>query len=65
MMKKITFLTLNAMLLALCSFAEAQQPAKVPKIGFLSAGPASRHWRASFHQEFLKLGYFDDRSVTF
>ena len=65
MMKKITFLTLNAMLLALCSFAEAQQPAKVPKIGFLSAGPASRPWRASFQQEFQKLGYVDGRNVTF
>src|SRR5438094_1136758 len=65
MMKKITFLTLNAMLLALCSFAEAQQPAKVPKIGFLSAGPASRPWRASFQQEFQKLGYVDGKNVTF
>jgi putative ABC transport system substrate-binding protein len=64
-MKKITVLTLCAMVLAFCVFAEAQQPSKMPKIGFLSAGPASRPWRASFQREFQKLGYVDVRNVTF
>ena len=36
MKKKITVLTLCAMLFALCSSAEAQQPKKVPRIGYLS-----------------------------
>ena len=35
MKKKITVLTLCAMLLALCSSAHAQQPKKVPRIGYL------------------------------
>ena len=33
---KITALALGAMLFALCSSAEAQQPKKVPRIGYLS-----------------------------
>jgi ABC-type uncharacterized transport system substrate-binding protein len=37
MKKKITVLTLCAMLLALCYSASAQQPKKVPRIGYLSA----------------------------
>ena len=35
MKKKITVLTLCAMLLALCASAPAQQPGKVFRIGFL------------------------------
>jgi putative ABC transport system substrate-binding protein len=38
MKKKINFLTLCAVLLALCPSAEPQQPKKVPRIGYLSAG---------------------------
>jgi hypothetical protein len=41
MKKKLTFLTLCAMLFALCSSAEAQQSTKVPRIGFLSAASTS------------------------
>jgi putative tryptophan/tyrosine transport system substrate-binding protein len=37
MHKKITVLTLCAMLYALCLPASAQQPKKVPRIGYLSA----------------------------
>ena len=36
MKKKITVLTLCAMLFALCVSAEAQQPKKIPRIGYLS-----------------------------
>jgi putative ABC transport system substrate-binding protein len=45
--------------------AEAQSPAKVPKIGFLGASPASRPWHESFLREFRKLGYVDGKSATF
>ena len=37
--KEIIGLALSAMLFALCFSAEAQQPAKVPKIGWLGARP--------------------------
>ena len=36
MKKQIAVLTLSAMLLALCFSAEAQQPMKVPRIGYLN-----------------------------
>jgi hypothetical protein len=42
MKEKIRVLTLCALLLALCASAEAQQPKKVTRIGYLSSGdPAS------------------------
>jgi hypothetical protein len=41
MKKKITVLALCAMLFALCYYAEAQQPEKVPRIGFLANSTAS------------------------
>ena len=37
MKKKVTVLTLFAMLFTLCVPAEAQQPKKIPRIGYLSA----------------------------
>ena len=39
MKKKITVLALCALLFALCYPAEAQQTAKIPRIGFLVAPP--------------------------
>jgi hypothetical protein len=36
MKRKITVLALSAMLFALCSSVDAQQPKKVPRIGYLS-----------------------------
>jgi putative ABC transport system substrate-binding protein len=53
------------MLVALCGSSEAQQPDKIPKIGLLGAGPASRPWHSSFKQEFQKLGYIDGKNITF
>jgi putative tryptophan/tyrosine transport system substrate-binding protein len=41
MKRKITVLTLCALLLALCASAEAQQPKKVPRIGYLSSVDAA------------------------
>ena len=37
MKKKITRLAVCALLFALCSSVQAQQPAKAPKLGFLTA----------------------------
>jgi hypothetical protein len=42
MTRKITFLTLCAMLLALSYSASAQQPKKVPRIGYLSNNDPAR-----------------------
>ena len=59
-------LSVFAFVLAMCgAVAHAQQPAKIPKIGFLGSGPSSRPWHESFKREFRKLGYVDGKNVTF
>jgi putative ABC transport system substrate-binding protein len=66
MKKKITVLTLCAMLFALCFPAEAQQPKKVPLIGYLSAGNADRD---STRLETIRLalrerGYVEGQNIA-
>jgi len=65
MKKKIAVLTLCGLLFALCFSAEAQSPAKVPKIGFLSSGGGSRPWHESLQREFRKLGYVEGKTIVF
>jgi putative tryptophan/tyrosine transport system substrate-binding protein len=64
MNKQITGLTLCAMLLALCSSAEAQQAAKVPRIGYLSpASPSAIAARQeAFRQGLRELGYSEGKN---
>ena len=62
---KLFWFALIAVLLAVWLTADAQQPARAPKIGFLSSGSATRPWRASFQREFEKLGYVDGKNVNF
>ena len=66
-MKKAAFTTILVarMLLAVGVMVHAQQPAKIPKIGFLGAGLVSSPWHESFRSEFRKLGYVDGKNVTF
>jgi putative tryptophan/tyrosine transport system substrate-binding protein len=67
---KITVLTLCAMLSAPCSFAEAQQQSKIPKIGWLGArtpsapggGPGTG--AELFRREFSKIGYIEGKNIT-
>ena len=67
MSKEVSCLALDAMLLALSFPAEAQQPAKMAKIGWLYAGTASSssilldQWLG----EFRKLGYVEGKNITF
>src|SRR4029077_7223416 len=65
MKKKITALTLCAMLLAVGVSANAQQPGKVPKIGFLVV--PSRAFFAdrmeSFRQGLHSLGYVEGKNI--
>ena len=59
---------LGVLILALCVHAEAQQPAKIPKIGFLNAGFGSASgipWREPLQRELQKLGYIDGKNVAF
>jgi putative ABC transport system substrate-binding protein len=62
---KILGLTLSAMLFALCSSAEAQQPTKVPRIGYL-AGPSLSSLSArteAFRQGLRELGYVEGKNI--
>src|SRR5882672_702656 len=64
MKKKITVITLCAMLLALCVSAEAQQVGKIFRIGFLDASTAagSAVLVKAFRQELSKLGWIEGKN---
>ncbi len=66
-MKKVFLgFTLSALLFALCPFAEAQQPKKVPRIGYLSSSdPATESTRAEAIRLALReLGYIEGQNIA-
>jgi putative ABC transport system substrate-binding protein len=67
MKKKITVLTLCALLFALSVSAEAQQKSKIAKIGWLAARPPSGPTGGAelFRGELRKLGYVEGKQFTF
>jgi putative ABC transport system substrate-binding protein len=66
MKKEITVLTLCAMLFALCPPVSAQQPTKIPRIGYLSGtdratdSPRSEGIRAALRE----LGYIEGQNIS-
>ena len=66
MRKNFFRLTLCAMLFVLCSSAEAQQPTKVPRIGYLSSGnTASESKRSEAIRLALRdLGYIEGQNIA-
>jgi len=66
MNRKITVLTLCALLLALCASAAAQQPGKIPRIGFLFVNfPSSTPARyEAFRQGLRELGYVEGKNIV-
>ena len=66
MKKKVIGLALGAMLFALSVSAEAQQPGKVSRIGFLDASTASGSavLVEAFRQELSKLGWIEGKNIT-
>jgi len=60
--QNLKWLALGAMLFALCSVAEAQQPKKVPRIGVLAIVPAPHH--DAFQQGLRDLGYIEGESIV-
>ena len=66
MKKTITVLTLSALLFALGLPADAQQQAKVPRIGFLdnSTAAGSAVLVEAFRQELSKLGWIEGKNIT-
>ena len=67
MKKKITVLTLSALLFTLCVPVEAQQAPKMPKIGFLGARPASGPGAGSeaIRRTLHELGYVEGKNIAF
>jgi len=65
MRNKILYLGLGAMLFALCVSAQAQQPKKVPRIGYLSSGSPSTNlgYLQAFLQGLRELGYVEGKNV--
>ena len=65
MTRKIFYVALSALLLALCIPAEAQQPKKIPRIGVLFPGfPSTDSFRSEALLEGLQdLGYVDGKTI--
>jgi putative tryptophan/tyrosine transport system substrate-binding protein len=66
MTKKISVLTLCALLWALCTPVDGQQPAKVPRIGYLSRTGDSKNpgpQVEGFRQAFRDLGYIEGKNI--
>jgi ABC transporter substrate binding protein len=66
MKRKITVLALSAMLFALCGSADAQQPGKILRIGYLdnSTASGSAVLVDAFRQEMRKLGWIEGKNIT-
>jgi putative tryptophan/tyrosine transport system substrate-binding protein len=66
MSHKIVFLALSAVLFALCVPASAQQPKKVPRIGFLTTvSPSAIADRIeAFRQGLRELGYVEGKNIV-
>jgi len=65
MRRKIIFLALCAMLFALCFSAQAQQPAKILRIGYLSSdSPSTIAVRIeAFRQGLREFGYVEGKNI--
>ena len=66
MTKKMIQLAVGTLLIVCAASAEAQQPAKVPRIGFLYAGsPSGQLARAqAFRQGLRELGYVEGKNIV-
>jgi putative ABC transport system substrate-binding protein len=65
MNKRIMSPALGAMLFVLCVNAEAQQPKKVPRIGYLGgSATANPHRLEAFRRGLRDLGYLEGKNIT-
>jgi len=67
MKNKVTGLALGALLLSLSAAADAQQSAKIFRIGFLDSSTAagSAVLSEAFRQEMSKLGWIETKNIAF
>jgi ABC-type uncharacterized transport system substrate-binding protein len=61
--KKVFCLALGALLVALCSVAEAQQLAKIPRIGVLFIGGRNQPHLEAFKQGLRERGYTEGKNI--
>ncbi|HEU4341460.1 MAG TPA: ABC transporter substrate-binding protein, partial [Candidatus Binatia bacterium] len=63
--REIFAFALSALLLALCLPAQAQQPEKIARIGYLNASsaPAVAHRKEAFLQGLRELGYVEGKNI--
>jgi putative ABC transport system substrate-binding protein len=66
MSKKIFFVALTTILVALCSSAAAQQPKKIPRIGYLTGASLSGQLARTeaFRQGLRELGYVEGNNIV-
>jgi putative ABC transport system substrate-binding protein len=66
MRKTLIGFALTALLHALCSSAEAQQPGKIPRIGYVAASSAEggHAHREAFRRGLRELGYIEGKNVV-
>jgi len=68
MRQKILGFALSALLFALCPLAEAQQPKKVPRIGYMTAGflssTSTKEVIEAFRQGLRELGYVEGQNIV-
>jgi putative ABC transport system substrate-binding protein len=66
--RKLGSFALSAMLFALCASAQAQQPKKVPVVGFVTAGSpsasATKFNIDTFRQGLRDLGYIEEKNIV-
>ena len=65
MKRKISILTLSAILFALSVSADAQQTTKIPIIGILGGASSPSARLDAFRREFRKLGYVEGKNIAF
>jgi ABC-type uncharacterized transport system substrate-binding protein len=65
MIKRYSLWILVSGFLTIVSFADAQQPGKVYRIGFLSGGfPGPSHWTAKLRAELQRIGYVEGKNIV-
>src|SRR5689334_8075256 len=64
--RSVVVLALCALLVALCASARAQQPAKIPRIGFQLDAPAATATARieGFRQGLRELGYIEGKNIA-
>src|SRR5215510_3563652 len=64
MRKTVISFALTALFSALCASAQAQQPTKIPRIGYQSASSSGENNEEAFRQGLRELGYVEGQNIV-